>query len=87
MRGCAASDLLRRWRSICMSAKKTIEERFRLYRQGATHRRFQTKPFYDSHKHYSDYIDGFHGRPFRRKPIKPPPIAKFFLVLASMFGA
>ena len=70
-----------------MSAKKILEERKKLYRPGSTHRRFQTKPFYDHHKHYSDYMDGFHGRPFRERPIKPPAIAKFFLVLAAVFGA
>jgi hypothetical protein len=64
-----------------------MSERQKLYHQGKTHRRFQTKPFYDQHKHYSDYMDGFHGRPFRSRPLKPPAIAKFFLMVAEFFGA
>lgn len=70
-----------------MSAKKVIAERQRLYHQGKTHRRFGIKPFYDTHKHYSDYMDGFHGRPFRKKPVKPPFMAKIFLSIAALFGA
>ena len=70
-----------------MSAQKVLAERQKLYHQGKTHRRFGTKPFYDHHKHYSDYMDGFHGRPFRAKPVNTPFLAKIFLKLAEWSGA
>jgi hypothetical protein len=68
-------------------SKKQLAERKKLYHQGVTHRRFHLTPYYSNHKYYEDYMDGFHARPFRQRVLNPPPIARFFLWVAALFGA
>lgn len=63
------------------------KERLRLYNQGKTHRRYNANPFYTEHKYYSDYMDGWHNRPFRDGIARKPLLARIFLNIASWFGA
>lgn len=39
-------------------------ERKSIYNQGRHHKNWGFAPFYKTHKYYSDYMDGYHGRYF-----------------------
>jgi len=70
-----------------MRSKKVLAERKRLYDLGVQHRRFGLSQYHQHHKYLCDYLDGFHGRPFRDKYGRPNILARFFLHMAKLAGA